>query len=58
MFYGGKMVQTYSTSNFNGFRRDIGVGIHQAISTISLSPRAINGKLYMQLGGKSFNDKE
>ena len=50
MFYGGKMVQTYSTSKFNGFRRDLGVGIHQAVSTISLSPRAINGKLYMTLG--------
>lgn len=49
MFYGGQMVQTYSTSKYNGFRRDLGVGIHQAVSTISLSPRAINGKLFLQL---------
>jgi hypothetical protein len=49
MFYGGQIVQTYSASKFNGFRRDIGVGIHQAVSTISLSPRAINGKLFLQL---------
>lgn len=49
MFYGDQMVQTFSASKYNGFRRDLGVGIHQAVSTISLSPRAIEGKLYLPL---------
>ena len=48
MFYESMMVQTYSANNFNGFRRDLGIGNHQAVSVISLSPRAIDGKLYMQ----------
>lgn len=49
MFYENMMVQTYSSRAFNGIRRDLGVGNHQAISIVSLSPRAIDGKLYMQV---------
>lgn len=49
MFYENMMVQTFGANSFNGFRRDLGVGNHRAVSIISLSPRAIDGKLYIPL---------